>query len=35
MAFDLTALSAYTDETSQDLIAKAVLNTDLMSLRWT
>jgi hypothetical protein len=31
MAFDLTALSTWTDETSQDLIAKAVLNTDLMS----
>ena len=30
MAFDLTALSAYTDENSLDLIAKAVLNTDLM-----
>ena len=30
MAFDLTALTAYTDETSLDLIAKAVLNTDLM-----
>ena len=31
MAFDLTALSTYTDETSMDLIAKAVLETDLMS----
>ena len=31
MAFDLTALSTYTDETSLDLIAKAVLETDLMS----
>ena len=31
MAFDLTALTAYTDETSMDLIAKAVLETDLMS----
>jgi len=31
MAFDLTALSTYTDELSLDLIAKAVLNTDLMS----
>lgn len=30
MAFDLTALTAYTDENSLDLIAKAVLNTDLM-----
>jgi hypothetical protein len=30
MAFDLTALSTYTDELSLDLIAKAVLNTDLM-----
>ena len=30
MAFDLTALSVYTDENSLDLIAKAVLNTDLM-----
>ena len=31
MAFDLTALAVWTDETSQDLIAKAVLETDLMS----
>jgi len=31
MAFDLTALSTYTDETSLDLIAKAVLTTDLMN----
>ena len=30
MAFDLTALTAYTDENSLDLIAKAVLTTDLM-----
>ena len=30
MAFDLTALSTYTDELSLDLIAKAVLTTDLM-----
>lgn len=30
MAFDLTALSAYTDELSLELIAKAVLTTDLM-----
>ena len=31
MAFDLTALTAYTDELSLDLIAKAVLTTDLMN----
>lgn len=31
MAFDLTALSTYTDELSLDLIAKAVLTTDLMN----
>ena len=31
MAFDLTALSTYTDELSLELIAKAVLTTDLMS----
>ena len=31
MAFDLTALSQYTDELSLDLIAKAVLTTDLMN----
>lgn len=31
MAFDLTALNTYTDEVSLDLIAKAVLTTDLMS----
>lgn len=31
MAFDLTALSAYTDELSLELIGKAVLTTDLMS----
>jgi len=31
MAFDLTALSTYTDELSLDLIARSVLNTDLMS----
>jgi hypothetical protein len=30
MAFDLTALSTYTDELSLELIAKAVLTTDLM-----
>lgn len=30
MAFDLTALTAWTDENSLDLIAKAVLTTDLM-----
>lgn len=30
MAFDLTALSAYTDELSFELISKAVLTTDLM-----
>ena len=31
MAFDLTALSTYTDELSLELIAKAVLTTDLMN----
>jgi hypothetical protein len=31
MAFDLTALSTYTDELSLDLIAKSVLTTDLMN----
>ena len=31
MAFDLTALTAYTDELSLELIAKAVLTTDLMN----
>lgn len=31
MAFDLNALSTYTDELSLDLIAKAVLTTDLMN----
>jgi hypothetical protein len=31
MSFDLTALSTYTDELSLDLIAKAVLTTDLMN----
>ena len=31
MAFDLTALSQYTDELSLDLIAKAVLTTELMN----
>ena len=31
MAFDLTALTAYTDELSLDLIAKAVLTTELMN----
>ena len=31
MAFDLTALSTYTDELSLDLIAKAVLTTELMN----
>jgi len=31
MAFDLTALNTYTDELSLDLIAKAVLTTDLMN----
>ena len=30
MAFDLTALNAYTDELSFELISKAVLTTDLM-----
>lgn len=31
MGFDLTALSTYTDELSLELIAKAVLTTDLMN----
>ena len=31
MAFDLTALNTYTDELSLDLIAKAVLTTELMN----
>ena len=31
MAFDLTGLNTYTDELSLDLIAKAVLTTDLMN----
>jgi hypothetical protein len=31
MSFDLTALQNWTDETSLDLIAKAVLTTDLMN----
>lgn len=31
MAFNLTALNTYTDELSLDLIAKAVLTTDLMN----
>ena len=31
MAFDLNALSTYTDELSLDLIAKAVLTTDLLN----
>ena len=31
MAFNVTALPAYTDQLSLDLISKAVLNTDLLS----
>ena len=30
-SFNIAALTAYTDELSMDLVAKAVLNTDLLS----